>query len=268
MRYRLQSVDGVPEVPAWWNAGGTAFHECVREYEMARGTEREEDTDWHAERFAHHLAEATAQMVLDDKTGSPLSQWRAARRGTENRDWWLDHGPEMVAKYVAAQQGREYEVLTIDGAVGMEWGFEVELIPGLPAVKGFIDHVLVWPKTGEITVRDLKSGSSAPADPFQLSVYRLALEHLGVTATRWWGDYWMGRKGAPTRAWDLSDRDRLSEGVAYRLRAMDAQERAGYYAPNPSSLCNACGVLRACPAHGLATALPWSRVTPQQLTSQ
>jgi putative RecB family exonuclease len=264
MAYRLQRVDGVTELPAWWNVGGTAFHECVREWESFPPAERP-DPDDQAERFRHHLAEQTAATVL--ASGVNLSSWRVARGGKEDREWWLDNAPGWVAAYVTAATARESVIETVGGLPGMEVEFMWSpraVIAGekLPDVKGFIDQVHRFPN-GDVLIRDLKSGSTKPVDPLQLMVYRLALEdEFGVevpAGAKWWGDWWMARPGSATRAVDLTDRAAVYYQVTNRLALMDGAERSGYYLANPSSMCSACGVRAACPVMGdPATARPWS----------
>src|SRR5678810_1181336 len=98
-----------------------------------------------------------------------------------------------------------------------------------------------FPRTEQIIVRDLKSGSNMPVDPLQLQVYRLALEAcFGITARSWWGDYWNARKGVATRGFDLNDRERALTAVRYRLRAMDIAEQLDLYPPHPGTGCSAC----------------------------
>lgn len=260
MRFRIQRRDGVTEIPAWWNVGGTAFHECIREWEtVAAGilpisAKDLPSPDAQAERFRHHFAQETARAILE--SGVPLHEWRAGGRTSvaypnkEDRSWWLDKGPEMVAQYVLAQQGREYEILRLDETtLALEVGFTWNLDPGLPPLKGFVDQVLYFPRTEQVIVRDLKSGSNMPVDPLQLQVYRLAVEScFGISARSWWGDYWNARKGVPTRGYDLSDRARAETAVRYRLNAMDTAERLDLYPPHPGNNCSACGVRKYCPA--------------------
>jgi len=258
MAYRLQRVDGVVEVPAWWNVGGTAFHECIREWETSALDNPEPSTpDTQAERFRHHIAEQTAATVLS--SGINMSAWRVARGGKEDRDWWLDNAPGWVAAYVTAALARESHIETVAGMPGMEVEFMWRPAPYLPEVKGFIDQVHRFPN-GDILIRDLKSGSSRPVDSLQLKVYRLALEdEYGVSAPAWYGDYWLARRGEPTRAINLTDRGPIEAEVFNRLAMMDSAEQAGYYMPNPSSLCSACGVRAACPVMGdPATARSWT----------
>lgn len=258
MAYRLHRVDGVVEIPAMWNVGGTAFHECVREWEdqaiKFRGMDlAPPSADFTAERFAHHLAEQIAATVLS--SGVAFSSWRCARGGKENREWWLDNAPAWVANYVTAARDRESALLSLDlGVLGtqpaLELGFLWTPAPGLPPVKGFIDQVLKYPN-GDILIRDLKSGSHRPVDSLQLKVYRLALEdEFGITAPRWWGEYWMARRGCAEPAIDLTERAPIEAEVHARLAVMDAAERSGYYLANPSNMCSACGVRAACPVMG------------------
>lgn len=273
MAYRLQRVDGVAETPALWNAAGTAFHECIREWEESifalDGKDEPPSADDQAERFRHHLAEQIAKTVLE--TGVNFSAWRVARGGKEDRTWWLDNAPAWVANYVTAALARESVIHDIAGVPGMEvefmwspgrrsgWGYS------LPEVKGFIDQVHRFPN-GDILIRDLKSGSSRPVDMIQLKVYRLALEdEFGVTAPNWWGDFWMARQGRAVgdyytgKTLNLTERGPIEEEVYNRLAIMDGAERAGFYLPKPSTSCTSCGVRAACPVMGdPATRRPWS----------
>jgi len=236
MRYRIERRDGAPTGSAWWNVGGTAFHEIAEEI-LTRGV--------------------------------PLADWRAGGRESkaypnrEDRSWWLDNGPEMVAKYVLAQEGRTSEILRlVDGStLALELGFMWRpAAAGLPPVKGFIDQALIFPDADTILIRDLKAGSQMPVDTLQLKLYRLALEDcFGVKARKWWGDYWHGRKGAATRGLDLTDRARVEEEVTYRLDTMNRAELAGLYLPNPGTNCSACGVREHCPAVSDKQHATWRR---------
>lgn len=270
MRYRLQRRDGVPEPPAWWNVAGTAFHECIREWETEAaspvGTRTAGRTaDEQAERFPHFLAESIAETVL--RTGIGPHEWRVGGRvsqqypNKEDRAWWLDHGPEMVARYVLAQEGRESEILRLaDGeTLALELGFMLKL-DGLPDLKGFIDQVLHFPQRDAILIRDFKSGSSIPRSRLQLKVYRLALEHVfGITAAEWWGDYWQARKGEATKGYNLTDYASVFDEVHYCSTTMDTSERLGLYLPNPGNNCSACGVQAHCPAMSDQPYATWRR---------
>ena len=269
MAYRLHRIDGVTELPAWWNVGGTAFHRCIEEWETDHAATHPlglvpaaRSADDQAERFRHHLAEVTAETVL--ASGVSLSAWRVARGGKEDREWWLDNAPAWVANYVAAAMIRESRIETVGAVLGLEVEFMWRMPPGLPEVKGFVDQVHRF-DNGDILIRDLKSGSSRPADSLQLKVYRLALEdEYGLTAPRWFGDYWQARRGEPTRSIDLTDRATVEREVFNRTAIMDSAERAGIYMPNPTHSCVSCGVRAACPVMGdPSTARPWSiAITP------
>jgi hypothetical protein len=273
MRYRLERRDGIRGVPQWALVGGTAFHECIREWETEAaspiGTRTAGRTpDEQAERFGYHFANATAETQLAN-LDHPLATWRASGRSSaaypnkEDRGWWLDKGPEMVAQYVQAQEGREYEILRLDAeALALEWGFMLRL-DGLPPVKGFIDQVLYFPRTDAVIVRDLKSGAQIPQDQLQVKVYSLALRRcFGIDPPKMWGDYWDARKGVATKGVDLSDVARVEAEVRYRVAAMDTAETLNLYPPNPSNLCSSCGVRKHCPAMSDEPTASWSGSRP------
>lgn len=282
MRYRLERRDGVPTGSAWWNVGGTAFHETIREWETLAAGDAAPSADATALRFPHHLAEATAAEVIRSGTGP--HEWRTGGRvsekypNKEDRAWWLDKGPEMAAQYVLAQEGREYEILRLDaGSIGadgvaplaLELGFLYDPGDNLPPLKGFIDQVLYFPVSDSILIRDLKSGSNMPVDPFQLQVYRLALEQcFGIEAAHWWGDYWNARKGVATKGYNLADRFKLEQAVRYRLSTMDTAESLGLYAPNPGNNCSACGVKAHCPAMSDQPFATWGRALDPPTASE
>lgn len=274
MRYRLERRDGIRGVPQWALVGGTAFHECIREWETTAAIGPASvvlSADEQAERFGHHFANATAETQLAN-LDHPLATWRASGRSSaaypnkEDRGWWLDKGPEMVAQYVLAQAGREYEILRmpdpspepLGDALALELGFMLRL-PGLPPVKGFIDQVLYFPRTDAVIVRDLKSGAQIPQDQLQVKVYSLALRQcFGIDAPKMWGDYWDARKGVATKGVDLSDVARVEAEVRYRVAAMDTAEQLDLYPPNPSNLCSSCGVRKHCPAMSDEPSTSWS----------
>lgn len=245
-----------------WNAGGLAFEAAVNEWEtmLIDLTLPPVSADDMAERFPHHLAQQIAQLTLD--TGVPMSAWRVADGGREDREWWLDHGPEMVAKYVLAQEGREYELLQLDSDVALQVSMTHEDDVLCPPFRGVMDMALYWPRTGDVTVRDLKAGKQRPGDDLQLKKYRVMLgvrlASVGMEVNQWWGDYWLARQGKTTFAVDLTDADRAYNEVASRLTDFDRAERAGIYAAKPSSFCGACGVSSHCPVKNKE--LPWPTI--------
>lgn len=247
MRYRLQHYDRVPEMPAWWNVGGMAFESCVVEWESTRD---KPTPDNQAERFAMHF-DLYTQLHISMRPDIPVTAWRAAR-GREDGQWWHDNGPEMVAKYVTAQLGREYELLAFPDELTFDHPM---LTTGLRAIP---DQVLWYPGAKHLVIQDLKAGSTIPNDDLQLKIYRLALNDW-VTNTmrlaptnsiRWFGQFWSARKGQAVGTVELTDLPHVLDEVAFRVNVMDAAERAGLYPPNPGNFCSSCPVKVACPVKG------------------
>ena len=253
-RYWLERVERTSEVPAWWNIGGNAFHEAIRwwEFDHAEGVTHSEDET--ARKFELAFADELAKVVLAN-VGSNIrpSDYRAARGGLEDRDWWRDNGPAMAADYVTGQRGRTAEVLRLGPDVlALELGFTVDL-GGIP-VRGFLDQALILPGTGAVVVRDYKTGSRVPDDPLQLQIYAIALRRVFGVDRPIWGAYWRARRSTKREPGEtqpvLIDVDDVEPIVAWRVREMDRAERASVYPARPSSFCNSCGVRGLCPVMG------------------
>lgn len=253
-RYHLERVERTYQIPAWWNIGGNAFHETVRwwEFEHAEGTTHSPDET--ARKFELAFSDELAKVVLAN-AGSNIgpSQYRAANRGTEDRDWWRDHGPTMAADYVTGQVGRETDVLRLSPDVlALELGFTVNI--GGIDVTGFIDQALIVPSTGAVIVRDHKTGSRIPDDPLQLQIYAIALRRVFGVDRPIWANYWRARRTTKREPGEtkpvLIDIDDVEPIVAWRVREMDRAERAGVYPARPSSFCGSCGVRGLCPVMG------------------
>ena len=252
MRYRLERLEQAYETPAWWYIGGDTFHETVRWWETEHANGRTHNADDTARKFELVWADQLAKTILENPNVRP-SEFRAARAGTEDRDWWKDHGPTMAADYVTGQHGRETEILRLDGdTLALELGFVVDI--GGIEIKGFIDQVLVYPSTGHVLVRDHKTGSSMPEDPLQRQVYALGLRHAFGIDRPMWGAYWRARRTSKTPAGETKlirlDDPAMESLVSWRIAEMDRAERAGFYPVRPSSLCGSCGVRGSCPIMG------------------
>lgn len=251
-RYYLERIEGQSSVPAWWNIGGTAFHETIRWWETGLADGHWSTPDATARKFELVFADELAKVILANPNVSP-SEYRAANKGTEGRDWWRDHGPTMAADYVTGQDGREFSVLKLaPDTLALEIGFTVNI--GGIDVKGFIDQALIHNQTRAVQVRDHKTGSRLPDDPIQLQIYAIALRRIfGINAPIW-GNYWRARRTARREAGETSpmliDVDAIEPIVAWRVREMDRADAAGMYPPRPSSFCGSCGVRGLCPAMG------------------
>lgn len=249
MKYKLQRLDGIREVPAWWNIGGTAFHATIEWWErqyFATGTRP--GTGQSLARFEDELY---AEILnAEGSIGAEIrsAQWRAGGSGKENGAWWRENGALMVTKYVAAHQGDGPEISSSHGpAIELEFELDVDGIP----VKGFIDQVRhsADPASSSGTafhVVDLKAGRSAPGGTFQLGVYAHAFRRAIDTSAPILGRYWLARKGEYTQPVDL-DRAWPWEAIAYRVHMAERIRRAGLYQPRESSFCGSCGVNDACP---------------------
>jgi len=257
MQYRLERVDRIPKRPAWSNIGGIVAHEIVNAYERqrARGEVAAMTPDRAAEMYRVGLRLKIEEFRETTEFAPEL--WYAADGGREGQEWWQDKGPEFVALYIERQADRTAETM-VDKGTG-QLMLEVDLagiVNGVP-VRGIIDHVLEH-ATGALTVRDFKFGRNAPAPGgIQLPAYGVLLAQNGLLAdpdgkakqVEVWGDYWLGRKGAASRAIRIPLPDAY-ERFGYEASLMDVSERAGLYPVNPSNLCIACSVRRACPVMG------------------
>lgn len=254
MQYRLERVDRVPKRPGWAGLGGMVVHEIINAYERARARADSLITpDGAAELFRVGLR-IKVEETRETTTFAP-ELWYAADGGRENREWWEDNAPGWIASYIEAQADRTAETLVAGDRLMLEADLSA-VISGVP-VRGIIDHVLLH-ANGDITVRDFKFGRSAPPDgQLQLPTYAVMLAANGLLPeptdgskqVTVWGDYWLGRKGAASRATRI-DLAAAYERLAYEASTMDMAERAGLYPVQPSNLCVACSVRYACPVRG------------------
>jgi len=238
-RFRLERVVQVPQEPAWWFIGGTAFH-TASEY-LDRGQFSDPTAAW---REAWQLA---WEKDLGDMDPSMV---RAGGRATkewpkrENEDWWNAKGPGMVAAYkehtekLAGEGWILYEY--VDGHPAIELPFALEI--GEVLVKGAIDRVYVNPD-GELVITDLKAGSRQPDSAMQLGIYSVALEHItGMKAII--GNYYMARKSESTDPVSLLHytKDMFAGVFSTAKRMIEAE----IFLPHISSLCASCGVRKYC----------------------
>jgi hypothetical protein len=236
-QYRLKYRVGIPEAPAWWLVGGSAFH-LVTEY------------------IDHHLDDCTSESIEDAwwaawsaeldiarSSNDPQVRWRAANKGIEGESWWECAGLDMAHNYWRWRQQRtDLTVLDLaDVGLMVEHEMQPEL-SGIP-LKMTPDRVMV-DSFGQLLVMDYKTGSRPPKSSLQLGVYKVGLElMLGLSVE--WGAYYMARKPELLPPQPLSHwtPDRIGSMFA----TMDAQERAGLYLPHMGEHCNKiCGVRRYC----------------------
>lgn len=240
-RFRLERVARVPQEPAWWFIGGTAFHAASEWIDRKEWTDP--DAAW---------AAAFGKLVEDVKitVDGDLSKVRAGGRASkewpnrENEDWWNAKGPEMLRAYKAhterlAEEGwRLYEYAGGNEAVELQFMMEI----GDVLVKGAIDRVYVNPD-GELVITDLKAGSRQPESGMQLGVYAVALERLtGLRPII--GNYYMARKGEATEPVSLLHY--TYDTVAGVFKTAKRMIEAEIFLPHVSNLCASCGVRKYC----------------------
>ena len=119
---------------------------------------------------------------------------------------------------------------------------------GSVKVVGFIDQVRQW-RTGELQVRDIKTGTRLPDSPLQLAVYALAVAEMPGGSPVETGTYYMAKNHEDTKPYRLDrySRERLTDW----FQRMDAGVRGGVYLPNPGGHCRTCGVWEHCSIKGL-----------------
>jgi hypothetical protein len=244
LKYRLQRVERLPQVPQWALIGGSTFHACVEALERnAPATVLPElnelwDTTFHG--FILETAKSTAL---------PMDQWRASSKGAEGYTWWREAGVDMLKRYVdwrgtLAMSDR----LVINGEPVIE--YETTLDVAGVQVKMVIDAAYRQPD-GTILVVDYKTGKST-GDSAQLGLYAHAIvQALGAQyqTERIYGFFYNARTGTPSEVVDLLTRHPFSEYV-YRFHTAEAARQAALYRPRKSSFCGGCAVRYVCPAWG------------------
>lgn len=240
LSYELERVEKLPATPAGWTMQGTAVHEALDGWEKSARTMGVLDAQeifkrsWRAEM-------AKAEARVPDR-----STWLVGGR-KKVQDDLVDRyngGIQQVADYIAYSQAddnlRPYELP--DGSIAAEVGFEVEFRD--IAIRGYIDIIMQDVRTNELLVRDFKSGAKAPAVPFQLIVYRMAVNDIFNEDARW-GDFFMTRDAKPTAPIDLTtlDQDLIELWFVRQVEVMEQH----LFLPNPGDACRTCGVAVHCP---------------------
>lgn len=240
LAYELERVEKLPATPAGWTMQGTGVHDAADAWEKSARTMGVLDAQevfkrsWRAE-----IAKADARVP-------DRSTWLVGGR-KKVQDDLVDRyngGLQQVADYIAYNHQddnlRPYELP--DGSIAAEVGFEVEF-RGI-TVRGYIDVIMQDVNTGELLVRDIKTGAKVPVVPFQLIVYRMAVNNIFGEDVRW-GDFFMTRDAKPTPPIDLTtlDQDLIEK---WFLRQVEIEERR-LFLPNPGDACRTCGVAPHCP---------------------
>ncbi|EFV12963.1 RecB family exonuclease [Segniliparus rugosus] len=235
----LSRVEKAWQRPAAWLPQGSAVHEAAEAYERSgRTLTLDQAQDVYRESYARHVGEYCEI--------TPNFNWwfrSGSYGGKEDLERRFKLGLEQVGRYLDYYETHPAEVIWIapDGTPGIELEFNIDL-DGV-AVRGFIDAVIPNGCGDEVLVRDNKTGNS-PGDDFQLGTYGVALsEQFGVFAPV--GDYWMGRTGKPTKAYDISKW--TVERVTEEFHRLADNIEAERFDPDPEpSKCMFCDVAYSC----------------------
>lgn len=260
-RYALASETAIP---AWWNVGGTAFHNAAMAVNLSFASDGNASTLSDPATVGAMWSDAFRTEVerVQDETCTDPEQWRIANRGMENGDWWRVEGEHMLTRYVAWLQ-RMYAdgwrvASDVDGKplIEAERTFYVQSAPWVK-VDNVIDLVLTRPPSNldpkhapsDVLIIDLKSGAKLPTSTLQLAFYYWALVATtpgGLEGARVRGCYYAARRGETTAPSDVSAAYPWHD-LATRIVAMDQQERAGLYLPRPNMFCRSCPARTLCP---------------------
>lgn len=263
------------ERPAWWNVGGKAFHACAEEINRYAADDMtaykaSNDALTSNELWLKHFDAQIAEQCAATPD-HPIGTWRAANKGSEHYDWWRVEGPVMVQKYVVwltgmfaegwriatapfalATTGSPAGAPVIEYSVNLDVGLQV---PNLSIIDLALSRTSSDPNSElhaygqEVLIIDLKAGSSAPKDTFQLGVYGWCALAAGIAQhpQQVRGAYYRARRGemmAPLPVLDLHP----WPDVVQRYRDQDAMDRQGIYPANVTNFCRGCGVFDICPA--------------------
>lgn len=266
LRWWLRYRRGAQERPGWSAVGGTAVHACIEAIELVEAADTGEGYFPRTDRTNANIRQLWTEQfgraiaaTQKENPDYPIETWSAAKSGKEDRTWWDLDGPEMVHRYLAWRANWTAQGWEIAHAKDGRPAVEIEslsTIKGVPKpVKLVIDQVWFHRQSGQLAIVDIKSGSTAQPDYFQLATYALALtgvladEYVPYVGTAPKGAFWDARSGQLGPLVRLIERH-PDEEVAMRLAAPARMDAAGLYIANVEGGyggCNSCPLKRACP---------------------
>lgn len=238
-QYRLERIEKVEQVPAWWSIGGSAVHEASETIDATGLTDPAAIDEWYQS--------ILSRMVTDteQRSGIPSSQYRSSRK--QDGDWWKANGTPMLLDWAAFTAANP--VADWPGGKAVEIPV-TGMLDGVP-IRGYIDRVCNV--NGQLHVVDLKTGNNVPKSAIQLALYRVLLEQQYAVKTQGMG-YYMARKSQyfpaaePTaEAWEL---------LTQYAKGLVAAKQSGVFLPNPSMLCGYCSVKDKCRVKSLLVDVP------------
>lgn len=237
--YYLDRVERKWGRPASWLSQGTAVHEACELWERSNRTASLETAEhWFRVAYTRDLNETLAEtpnLAFWESSGPYKGEADALRRYRVG----LDHVKNYIDYYLDPKHAQEVIWITPSGEPAIELNFVEDF--GSVKVRGKIDAIIDHPKKGLIC-RDTKTGAS-PGSPSQLKVYAEAVKKLtDVDVLN--GDFFMTKRGSPTRTTDLTlvDRDEMMN----RFEAMDQGVKRAEFTPNPGPNCARCSVRDSC----------------------
>lgn len=161
-------------------------------------------------------------------------------RSPEDRVWWDQQGPAMVADWIRFREHSGWKIWTTpNGEPAVE--IEMSVPVGNTFIKMAIDRVMINAE-GELCIVDLKTGRRVPQSGLQLGFYKYGIQKTyGIEINT--GYYWMARNAVMSDPVDISKY--TEEKIEYLVSAFDAARKAHSFLPNTSN-CNMCGYTIHC----------------------
>lgn len=238
--FYLQRVLKVPQKAAGWFIQGKAVHTAIEAYEMSQ---RRMSVDDALKVF--HGAWAHEQVEAEEKQPDH-KLWLVGGQKTRDQDLYQRRvrGEQQVADYIDGNPPDDEWLPAefVPGEPAIEVPFELDL--GGVKVVGFIDSILEHQETGALRIRDVKTGTQKPTQPFQMATYKIAVEELtGFIPDS--GVYWMCKDKQDAefdrRQFVSFSRDLVS---AWYIE-MDKSVKQGAFPGNPGN-CFTCTVRQYC----------------------
>ncbi|WP_327150786.1 RecB family exonuclease [Nocardia sp. NBC_01329] len=233
LKYRLRTVDRIPEPPTRQAVRGTVVHAVLEDLYGLPATERDPE-------HATALAETAWARVLTER-----SEAAELLAGGLDVATFLDEVRDLVRTYYRLEDPRRFE------PESCETRLEVRLPDGVP-LRGFVDRIDVAP-TGELRVVDYKTGRApGPTQEtralFQLKFYALMLLRTRGVVPAQLRLIYLADAELLTYTPDEEELLRFERTLTALWNAVRTAGRTGDFPPNPSWLCDYCAYKSLCPA--------------------
>jgi CRISPR/Cas system-associated exonuclease Cas4 (RecB family) len=244
-QYELEKIKKVPQVPAWFLLGGSAFHSATEDIDKHGTGDHAYETFWDLH-FGREIERA------ENESGLPRSEFRAAGKTKANprgqdEAAWNQLGPEMLVLYERwAHEGRTIRMIEEP----LEEVLDFSVLP----FRGYIDRVY------DDLIVDIKTGSSQPRNALQLGVYRAGLL-LKYGEAPDYGAFYKARDGKLSKQFPLHKYTPEYVGKLFdsHRRAVEAK----VFIPNESFSCNSCSVRQACYTAGGSLSAKYDTLDPR-----